>query len=78
MTFWINEDNPTERAIVQRGACVYATEREKLPENGQWHGPYGIRDEALNVAATLGQRTVKVCHFCKHERFKNERSERWT
>ena len=64
MAFWVNEDNPTERAIVHRDTCSYAKERDKLPENGQWLGPYETVTEALDIAATLGQRTTRRCQHC--------------
>ena len=65
LSFYVNEDKPTNRARIHRDNCPHAANRSKSKQNGGWYGPFDTKDEALRVARNTGRRDVKECPVCK-------------
>ena len=59
MVYYVNEDKGDNAATIHRDGCSYAMERDKKKQNGEWHGPFTSKDEALEVAQNTGRRDVK-------------------
>ena len=64
MVYWVNEDRPTNSAMVHRGDCPYGVPRYKKSEDGRWHGPYYTLGKAELVARDTGHEVSK-CQTCK-------------
>ena len=63
--FWVNEDKPDNRALVHRSGGPCAPPRAKNAEDGQWHGPFESKEEAVRVAQGLDRKTARDCLRCK-------------
>lgn len=68
-TFWVYEDDPTNRARVHRGDCRYCnhgkgTGAGRLSDN-RWHGPYATRADAFAAMRRLGKRDIGGCGICR-------------
>ena len=52
MAYVVNEDTPTDSALVHSDTCEALHRRvsRRTPEDGRWHGPYDSEDEALAEA----------------------------
>ncbi len=69
MTYHVYENWTINKAIVHEGRCPYCKHgrgihRTDRGRNGQWHGPYETRDEALQHARATERRDVRACKFC--------------
>ena len=64
MPYWVNEDRPTNRAIIHRDDCPHGAPQYKKPEDGKWHGPYATLREAKRVAYGTGRSIVRGCETC--------------
>lgn len=64
MSFYVNEDRPTNQATVHRALCIMARVRTKDPRDGQWHGPFKTTDEALDAAEGRGLVFTRICRIC--------------
>ncbi len=60
-SYYVNEDKPTNRAIVHRDDGPCEVPRPKLERDGKWHGPFDTKDEALRVARGTGRKDAREC-----------------
>ena len=68
MTYWVYEDDPTNRARVHKATCSRCNEGQGMkgsrrPDN-RWHGPFGTVREATGYARSTGRPDAKGCWFC--------------
>ena len=64
LSFYVNEDRPTNRATVHVKVCPWAQVRTKKPGDGRWHGPFPTTGEALDTAQGTGL-IARLCGKCK-------------
>ena len=64
-SFWVNEDKPGNSALVHRSGGRCGMPRAKKTKDGQWHGPFESKEEAVRVAERLGRKVAKDCLRCK-------------
>ena len=64
MAFWVNQDNPTSKAIVHRDDASCEVPRSKQESGGKWHGPYDSKEEALSVAEEIKLNIISECSVC--------------
>ena len=63
--YYVNEDIPLKSARVHDASvCSFAQERDKNPDNGQWHGPFTSLEEARERARQTRQEIVRDCQVC--------------
>ena len=68
MAYVVNEDTPTDSALVHSDTCEhYIDALPKKPEDGRWHGPYDSEDEALAEARATECADVRVAECCLKE-----------
>ena len=68
MGYVVNEDKPTNSALVHDETCEHYSDRlPKAPQDGGWHGPYESEDEALAKARATGRSDVRVAKCCLAE-----------
>ena len=65
MSFYVNEDRPTNLATVHRNVSIMAQDRVKNPRDGRWYGPFPTADEALEAAEHTGLVFTRLCRICK-------------
>ena len=68
MTYWVYEDDPTNRVRVHRATCGYCNNGKgmkgsRLPDN-RWHGPFGTEREAIELALSTGRLDARGCGSC--------------
>ena len=65
MSFWVNEDRPVNRALVHQsgGRCRIPQDKDK--KDGQWHGPFESKEDAVRVAHELGRKMARDCLRCR-------------
>ena len=68
MTYWVYEDDPTNRARVHKAACSHCNDGQgmkgsRLTDNRR-HGPFGTEREAIDCAQSTGRPDAKGCWFC--------------
>ena len=71
MTYWVYEDDPTNRARVHKAKCSRCNDGQgmkgaRLPDN-RWHGLFGTEREAMDFALSTGRLDAKGCRFCLRE-----------
>ena len=64
-SYYVNEDKPTNRAIVHRDDGPCEVPRPKLERDGKWYGPCDTKDEALRAARNTGRKIARECQICK-------------
>ena len=68
MGYVVNEDKPTNSALVHNETCEYYTDRRpKTSQDGGWLGPFETEDEALAEARATGRADVRVAECCLAE-----------
>ena len=68
MGYVVNEDKPTNSALVHNETCKHYTDRlPKNPRDGEWHKSFGTEDEALAKARATGRADVRVANCCLAE-----------
>lgn len=63
VTYYVNEDKPTNSAKIHRSDCPYGTPQQKNPKDGRWHGPFESFALALETAQKTGL-LVSNCGYC--------------
>ena len=63
MAFLVNEDRPTNSAKIHRGDCLYGVPSSKKSQDGRWHGPFAILEEAKQAARNTRFKVDK-CKVC--------------
>ena len=68
MSYWVYEDNPTNRARIHKAECVYCNDGQgikgsRLADN-RWHGPFETLEEAVRRAKRTGRRDAKGGGCC--------------
>ena len=63
MAFYVNEDKPDNLATVHRNDGRCRVPQAKREADGQWHGPFDSKEEALVVARET-HRPVRECRRC--------------
>ena len=68
MTYWVYEDDQTDRARVHKATCSRCNDGRglkgsRLPDN-RWHGPFGTEREAIDRALSTDRSDAKGCRFC--------------
>ena len=61
--FYVNEDRPTDSATVHQTGGPCQVPQRKRARDGQWHGPFRLKEGALRVARDVG-RDVYECQRC--------------
>ena len=59
--YWIYENFRESLAEIHLAVCRSAMERQAPDFSERWHGPYDTMDVAIEIAASLGKMTTKVC-----------------
>ncbi len=73
MTYYVNEDRPTNSTRVHRADCYYYVHRvSKIPKDGRWHGPFETLETALEGARQTGRKHVSRCKICLGQEAANE------
>ena len=68
MGYVVNEDKPTNSAIVHRETCEHYIERRpKNPQDGGWLGSFETEDEAFAEAQDTGRADVRGAQCCLAE-----------
>ncbi len=68
MGYVVNEDKPTNSAIVHTETCEHYIERRpKNPQDGGWLGPFETEDEAFAEAQDTGRADVRGAQCCLAE-----------
>lgn len=68
MSYWVYEDDPTNRVRIHKSECTYCNDGEgikgsRLTDN-RWHGPFQTEQEAIDRARRTGRRDAKGCGVC--------------
>ena len=68
MTYWVYEDDPTNRVRVHKATCGYCSDGKgikgsRLPDN-RWLGPFGTKQEAIDEALKTGRRDARGRGSC--------------
>ncbi len=68
MSYWVYEDDPTNRVRIHKAECVYCNDGQgikgaRLTDN-RWHGPYGTEQEAIDKARGTGRRDAQGGGCC--------------
>ena len=65
MSFWVNEDRPTNRSLVHRSDGPCGIPQDKNKSHGQWHGPFEFKEDAVRVAHRSARKTARDCLRCR-------------
>ena len=68
MTYWVYEDDPTNRVRVHKATCGHrndgkGTKGSRL-SNNRWLGPFETEQEAIDEALKTGRGDVRGCGSC--------------
>ena len=71
MTYWVYEDDPTNRVRVHRATCGYCNDGQGVKgsrrSDNRWHGPFGTKQEAIELALSTGRPDAGGCGSCLRE-----------
>lgn len=69
MSYYIYENWTHDRARLHAAECGYCnngngTQSSDSGKNGKWHGPYIVRQDAMNIMSRLMRADSKTCGSC--------------